>query len=785
MSKISISIFLRGFFSKKFKVGVVALAAVFLFAVIFPNVLLASSSTLNFNKTFSLSESGFKRTTANIVLAQNGLRIDGELNFSKLYRKSGTNPNMEIQAISGDIVLNGKVIIGKEKRVISPRISELIDSMYAYFAPSVFAQSSKKASKGRSLIITAQQGDIIVGPNLRLQAEKGQNGSGKIIHRQTGDVFEAEAGGDGGDIILRAPNGTVKIAPSTNFVFVLGNGGKGGRIKGSDPALLTEHQELTLIGGDGGNSGKLIIEAKNIEGAPLASQKISMIAGGGGNGGDSLWTIENPEPGTRMSLIKLQGGRGGDSAAAGGDGGSARYNSGKVINSKDATATTNVEVTGGDGGDVFESPIPVPDAVGGNGGDFFVIGNHGFAPYKNSGFVNGMDGGSVAAQGGNGGSILGDLSKFPFSNGGNGAPLRFYGRNNKVVAGNGSKGFSNCEENNYGNGGNGGDGGVATVFAGNGGDGSTGGDGGSIYTVSAGSSGSGGNGIPPGNAGVIGNVNATFGVGGSGDVLGKNGGLKFIGDLPLAGISGKECSDIAPAPEPEPENPVPDSDVRGWKYSYIALSESEGEGGRYTLTYDPTTGLVHHVGNIGGNAVDKYLKPEDVAGPLINGRATCDEKGNIAKPDGGLYFQSGKANFFEPNYLVSCENCGNGNDSYDSYCAMINPRSNVQSWAVFTMRQASPQLYYDKSAVEIQLRGRTADDPEYQRLVKELANLKQQIADQEGTTPYPVCTGDDEPVVSWSAATGLQTSCMRKCKKDEYRKKETNVCTAAPQPPNA
>lgn len=91
--------------------------------------------------------------------------------------------------------------------------------------------------------LVAEQGKIIVGPKGRLVSGNGGMG---------GPSPEGAAGGNGGDIILRAPNGEVFVDAHAG-VIQLGNGGAG-----SDANLSLPPPSRTIqFRNRGGNSGSI------------------------------------------------------------------------------------------------------------------------------------------------------------------------------------------------------------------------------------------------------------------------------------------------------------------------------------------------------------------------------------------------------------------------------------------------------------------------------------------------------------------------------------------------
>jgi hypothetical protein len=380
---------------------------------------------------------------------------------------------------------------------------------------------------------------------------------GETIVSPLDSRHEGEPGANGGDIVLRAPLGTVRLPANRGLsdpaLFGLGGGGDGADVEVSRLGFNTTETSLEIIGGAGGSSGRLVIEAATVEGIPTLqefAQQAELIEGAsGGRGGHVLWD-NSPvglvgDPGERLEStyplteMIVKGGAGGDGARQGGRGGTAIYWSGRAT-SEPGDPTASASAYGGAGGNVFASPVPLGVVRGGEGGSFSVIGNAGRSGDATR--RGGGDGGDALGQGGDGGDVMGDVLYNSAVGGAGGHsqeartrivqefPNRlgstYTARSYGVISGSGGDGYETDSKGDCDGcwGGDGGDAGSQSAYGGNGGSvlsalsGSEGGRGGDVWTVDRGEVGYGGDGDPPGKGGCERTRLALPGTGGSGEV---------------------------------------------------------------------------------------------------------------------------------------------------------------------------------------------------------------------------------------------------------------------------
>jgi hypothetical protein len=557
--------------------------------------------------SFTVAEGEVKRVSANLeIIAAEGIDVSGDLIVD-----GSAAGDLALTAENGDIDLSGRIIVEQPDAASKP-------SDQSPATPKLIGVTNQLFSverRGASIILTA------VGPNrdinmkrfTLLQSGRGYDATDETVVLMMGNGLHVGADGtNGGDIILRAPQGTIRIPadrqPGDPALFGLGDGGDGADVTVDRLGFDTDQSSLELRAGNGGDSGQMIFEALSVAGVPTAGEletQPELIEGGtGGRGGHVVWdntsvgvlsrdlTLPILEKKFPLQGISLHGGNGGGGAQTGGRGGRAAYWSGRAVNEvgQNVAATS---VFGGNGGDVLSSPVPILHAQGGEGGEFIVVGNAG---WKGTGeFRDGAAGGDVLGQGGAGGDVSADV-QFVSATGGNGGNSKE--AKDRVVkelgfvedittdhqvlllsvsAGRGGGGFHRVGTTIHGEcdgcpGGRGGDLGRETAYGGDGGTvhggSGTGGRGGDVWSVGISEPGWGGEGNPPGQGGCVVERVIEPGLSGEGDRLGQAG--TRIGHPPTYELG--DCSpDGAPCgqelecnedPQPPPDSePPPDAEL--------------------------------------------------------------------------------------------------------------------------------------------------------------------------------------------------------------------------------
>ncbi|MDN5212922.1 hypothetical protein QQ020_12725 [Fulvivirgaceae bacterium BMA12] len=463
------------------------------------------------------------------IVADNGMRIDGDIVCDGDFTLTSSN---------GDIVIGGKITHLDQPKVNGDKSGRIS-----------LRTAAEKADDGFSRTITAQNGNIILRKGATIFSGRGQHATTESLSNYAG-LYEGKGGGNGGLIILNAPQGKIilpdlgdTVVRFRDEVFVLGNGGNGAGVEIIPNLVNGEAGIVEVRGGLGGNSGKLIIDAQEIVGLPspqdMENQPDYIYGGEGGHGGHVSWKNAGVDI-EYSNLVKVlfHGGDGGEGAVLGGYGGYVEFSSAFESSIKIGKPMPLVNGYGGHGGDVFGSPIPLTEVQAGNGGEYTVDGFPGWdggVDENGDIYRDGGIGGSVVGQGGNGGDIQQDVMAFLgfAGEGGNsdqsretwpellGRDLTFLSSAFGVVGGEGGKGYSDCEGCP---GGNGGGNGGATAIGGDGGSvlGNVimgyGGNGGDTWAVLYRAPGNGGDGNP---AGLGGNcvlpVEPSPGKGGSGN----------------------------------------------------------------------------------------------------------------------------------------------------------------------------------------------------------------------------------------------------------------------------
>ena len=510
------------------------------------------------------------------IVASEGIDIAGDLVINP-----SRDGDFTLRAESGDIRMSGKVMVRKDATTFPGQ--QVVRDKHS-------ALSKQAAPQGTRLffILDRPGATISIGRGAQIQSGDGRNADNIQIAIYQGR-YAGGPGAPGGDIIIRAHGGKIILAdlqPGDPLLFILGNGGHGANIGVDRENFETSGPNLELIGGRGGDSGILFLEADTIEGMPAVGRSdTDLLAGGvGGNGGNVIWDndifgilhrhLEMRKTYPLQEII-FRGGDGGNGAIAGGKGGFAAYWSGRVMNER-GQHIASVSVTGGNGGDVFPSPLPVGLVQGGEGGECMVIGNFGWDGVHpdSGGPINGADGGDVIGRGGNGGDVLEGVY-FQSAIGGDGGNsevaqtrlleelalpfqpiLGFKTPIFGVISGSGGEGADRADGCP---GGNGGSSGTVLAIGGDGGNvpnrsGARGGRGGDLWTarnwLPPFHGASGGNGNPPGKGGCVKTLVTSLGKGGTGFLPGENGqdlGLEFNqeecapdGELSGAGLN---CDD--------------------------------------------------------------------------------------------------------------------------------------------------------------------------------------------------------------------------------------------------
>ena len=517
------------------------------------------------------------------IIAEKDIDINGSLVIA------GDKPgDFIIRSRNGNIRISGTVMVQKDTVQLTK---------HKQFISENFKLGKKSVVQGTNLsfIVDRPGGKIVFDAHAQVRSGDGTSPLDEII-RSGVEHYVGSVGAPGGDIIIRAIGGLIHIENINQFtkpLFILGNGGNGANVVIDRNTFQTSATKLDITGGRGGDSGILLLEAETIEGIPTVTQISSgfdMLTGGiGGDGGSAFWFNSNrPVFGNTEKInttyalqeINFRGGDGGNGAVMGGNGGFAAYWGFRVINERD-DPIASVKVTGGNGGDVFGSPIPVYFAIGGDGGEYFAWGNSGWngVPQDSGGPINGADAGDVSGYGGNGGDVHEDVMYYSAIGGDGGnsivarneiiQKLSYFGFTLSggfenqgllfIVSGFGGKGADS--ECNGCPGGNGGNSGNVLAVGGVGGNvpnrpGNRGGRGGDVWDVVSWFPDSsnpiieenqkGGDGNPPGKGGCSLAVATSPGSGGNGNLPGEDGqflNVSTLGDDEHCDGDGNQCGE--------------------------------------------------------------------------------------------------------------------------------------------------------------------------------------------------------------------------------------------------
>jgi hypothetical protein len=456
------------------------------------------------------------------IVAETGIELLGTLVVD-----GSSADGITLVAESGDVVLEGG-IDASGRAGIAP----LAGARLATTAAA--GPAGQSCGDGGAVSIEPRAGNIIVGGSHFAIAGDGtscgpltvsQISELRVVNAPLGVYELPVTGGRGGDVILSAPQGTIRFRPRVAGdppPFSPGAGGDGAAL-GVAPTFAPPpgFKYLGLRAGAGGWSGGVRLAAPTVE---LGTVTQLYRQGRGGRGGDAYW---DNGPGTQLfpsglEIVLLGGGAGGAGAIEAGRGGDATYLGDRVVNAV-GDAITSARTVGGLGGDVLADPtyaIGGEDFFeGGRGGDARTVGHRGWN--GDATHPDGSPGGDTAATGGPGG--LFERSSVVIAGNDRGGA----GGDARATSGAGGDGWANCGQTGelLGPGGKGGDSGPLTVAGGRGvrAVGGTGGNGGSALEAVLGQPGRGGQGAPPGECGADAPADVTAGAGGAGVIPGDEG----------------------------------------------------------------------------------------------------------------------------------------------------------------------------------------------------------------------------------------------------------------------
>lgn len=477
--------------------------------------------------------------------------------------------DLTLVAETGAVLLDGAVVFERDATGLGARAS-VGGAAEKRAAPRTAGGDGRD---GGGVLVEARSGDLrISGSHFFIT---GDGGDAQPVTLETlAGSYTGPRGGHGGDVVLRAPAGEVEILPRRPDdppPFTLGNGGAGADVALS-PVLVTTGAQLGVQAGWGGESGRLLIEARAAS-YPGGVER-AFRGAAGGRGGTVSWEPAG-EPPLKTDTVLLVGGVGGEGTLVGGRGGDARYRAHGVVNAPGGPVTA-IAVDGGSGGAAMvgrERGLGFWGGTedrfqGGRGGDAEAFGGHGL-PGTSAPGGHGRDGApgqSVKVGGGQGGAVPNDRH----ARAGAGGDVT-------AASGAGGDGAGACD------GGRGGAGGAAGALEARGGDGGSvsdrtvrseptasapafGGDGGAVRHAEVGAPGRGGEGSPPGTCGpVAAGDEVSGGEGGDGFLLGALG--------PVAQVIFGVCNAEPVGCDPETPPPPPACGQASGARSYVRSEE--------------------------------------------------------------------------------------------------------------------------------------------------------------------------------------------------------------------
>jgi hypothetical protein len=294
-------------------------------------------------ESFIVASGDLALVSGDVTIRTTGaVRIDGELRAG-----DASSQDIVIDA-GGDVLIGGPVVAGNGASRPAP-------------ARRGAAQGVAAPNDAGSIVIRSA-GDIVLDAGARLAAGDGTDG------------------GNGGDVVLHAPDGTITIADGSDVIHI-GNGGDGNAVSENAQSPLGEEN----LDNSGGRSGALLLSATAVSG--ISAQAVTLAADFSPAGDDLVFVAGQPAF-TTVAAPLVSGGRGGNAGAF-------DFGEGLPAGAMSVVRAALRLLQGGQGG------LPLDPIVrrGADGGDGFVFGGAGAD-------VSVTGGPSVTAVGGNGGGCL-------------------------------------------------------------------------------------------------------------------------------------------------------------------------------------------------------------------------------------------------------------------------------------------------------------------------------------------------------------------------------------------
>jgi hypothetical protein len=528
--------------------------------------------TLRVPRLFVAADAARTVPAGSSIVADLGVTVLGTL------VASGPGGGLTIEAASGDVVLEG-TIDARGGGFGAPAGAASSGARTALAARAV----PPSCGDGLPLAISALAGDVHFGGTFFALAGDGHDCAPLVVSDASPlpqsqglpELFRAAQGGDGGNVIVAAPEGEIRFATRRSDdpgPFTPGSGGNGQDVTFADSFVPPSgFPDFIVLGaGSGGDSGFLELSSPNVE-----ENGLRRFYGGGrgGDGGRFEWDLRAGEalfPTGQLGL-GVQAGFGGVGTVQGGRGGDLRYQGDRIVNEGEQPVT-EVRGRAGLGGNAFSDVPRGPDdeVLGGDGGDADVTGHRGWP--GTVAHPDGAPGGTAIATGGDG--SLSGMPDHPKSVGGRGGDARARG-------GAGGDGRPSCSDPPAA-GGAGGAGGDVRAEGGAGGDalGGRAGDGGFVLLAETGVPGRGGDGLPVGGCGgIAGSHESIPGNGGTGFILGAQGEAVDAITAGCTDEGGVTCDEV-------PEQPEPDACTRPRSYSSRVVEFLGDANGTASLTID-------------------------------------------------------------------------------------------------------------------------------------------------------------------------------------------------------
>lgn len=159
-----------------------------------------------------------------------------------------------LTAETGDIIITGSIIVD------SPNAASRLDGIrlassepFNALAVSTWLNQNRATPRpGVSYVVNSRQGNIVIGRLSLIESGDGQSALDEKIASLSDDSYRGTNGAPGGDIVLHAPNGVIRLLTDLRSgdpaIFDLGDGGDGANVEVDGQASATGKDQLLVLG---------------------------------------------------------------------------------------------------------------------------------------------------------------------------------------------------------------------------------------------------------------------------------------------------------------------------------------------------------------------------------------------------------------------------------------------------------------------------------------------------------------------------------------------------------